>query len=41
MTLNVLHADAAEIVCHEVGGLLNVGFVFIERAYAGDAKEIF
>ena len=39
--VDVFHADAAQVVGHEMGGLLNVWFVLVERADAGDAKKIF
>ena len=39
--LHVLHADALQLVRYEVGGLLHVGLVLIQRADAGNAKEIF
>ena len=39
--LDVFHADAAEFVGHEIGGLLYVGLVFFQRADARDAEEVF
>ena len=39
--LDVLHADAAQIVGHEVGGLVHIGLVFGEGADAGNAEKIF
>jgi hypothetical protein len=39
--LDVFHADAAEFVGYEIGGFLYVGFVFVERADAGDAEKVF
>ena len=39
--LDILHADAAQLVGHVVGGFLNVGLVLFERADAGNAEKIF
>ena len=39
--LDILHADAAQFVGHEVGGFLHVGLVLVERADAGNAEKIF
>ena len=39
--LDIFHADSAQVVGYEVRGLLNVGFMLVERADAGDAKKIF
>jgi hypothetical protein len=38
---DVFHPDASQLAGNVVGGFLNVGLVFIEGAYAGDAKQIF
>ena len=35
--LDILHADAAQFAGHEVGGFLDVGLVFLQRAHAGNA----
>ena len=39
--LDVVHADAAEFIGDEVGGLRDVAFVLFESADARNAKEIF
>jgi hypothetical protein len=39
--LDILHADAPQFVGHKVGSFLNVAFVFVKRADAGDAKQVF
>ena len=38
---NIFHADAAQIVGHEVGGLLYVRLMLFEGADAGNAEQIF
>ncbi len=39
--LDIIHADAAQFVGDKIGGLLDVGFVLVEGADAGNAEEIF
>src|ERR1035438_5101671 len=38
--LHVFHTNAAQFICDEVSGFLNVGFVLVERADAGNAEKI-
>ena len=38
--LNVFHADAPKFGRHEVGSLLDVGFVLLQSADARNAKQI-
>ena len=39
--LDILHVDTAQFVCDIIGGFLNVGLVFLERANAWNAKKVF